>query len=253
MSPAPAVALASERPDLAAKADEATVGVWPEYNTHGAVTDLYWHRLHEDVPDYQFVLYDPSTEDILAQGHTVPIVWDGTVEALPAGFDGLLADAFALHDAGRRGNALSAVAIEIVPAHQGRGLSRLMIEAMAALARRRGLERLIAPVRPTRKERYPLMPIERYASWIRDDGLPYDPWMRVHARLGARIVRPEPRSLAIRGSVSEWESWVGMPFPESGDYVFPHGLAPLSVDREADVGSYWEPNVWMEHPLTPSA
>jgi hypothetical protein len=38
-----------------------------------------------------------------------------------------------------------------------------------------------------------------------------------------------------------------MVFPESGTYVFPHGLAPLDVDREADVAGYWEPNVWMLH------
>jgi hypothetical protein len=25
-------------------------------------------------------------------------------------------------------------------------------------------------------------------------------------------------------------------------------LAPLSVDRDADEGSYWEPNVWVIHP-----
>jgi hypothetical protein len=38
-----------------------------------------------------------------------------------------------------------------------------------------------------------------------------------------------------------------MEFPESGEYVFPEGLAPLAVDREADLGRYWEPNVWMRH------
>lgn len=35
--------------------------------------------------------------------------------------------------------------------------------------------------------------------------------------------------------------------PESGQYVFPGGLALLTVSREDDLGSYWEPNVWMEH------
>jgi hypothetical protein len=106
---------------------------------------------------------------------------------------------------------------------------------------------LIAPVRPSWKERYPLTPIERYAAWTRDDGLPFDPWLRVHARLGARVLRPEPESLRITGAVAEWEEWVGIAFPESGEYVFPRGLALLSVDRERDLGAYWEPNVWMLH------
>jgi hypothetical protein len=36
-------------------------------------------------------------------------------------------------------------------------------------------------------------------------------------------------------------------FPEDGAYVFPRGLAPLSVRHE--VGLYWEPNVWVLHKL----
>jgi hypothetical protein len=118
---------------------------------------------------------------------------------------------------------------------------------MRAIAGQHGLTSLIAPVRPNLKESYPLVPIERYAAWRRDDGLYFDPWMRVHERLGAEALRPEPQSLRITGSVAEWEEWTGMAFPESREYWFPRGLAPLSVDREADRGSYWEPNVWMRH------
>jgi hypothetical protein len=38
-----------------------------------------------------------------------------------------------------------------------------------------------------------------------------------------------------------------MLFPDDGDYVFPAGLAPLSV-REG-IGLYWEPNIWVLHNL----
>jgi len=38
-----------------------------------------------------------------------------------------------------------------------------------------------------------------------------------------------------------------MAFPESGDYWFPGGLTMVTIDRKADRGSYWEPNVWMRH------
>jgi len=47
--------------------------------------------------------------------------------------------------------------------------------------------------------------------------------------------------------VAEWESWTGLPLPGSGDYVIPDGLAVLHVDRDADLGSYHDPNVWMRH------
>ena len=59
-----------------------------------------------------------------------------------------------------------------------------------------------------------------------------------------------PRGLAhreISGAVAEWEEWTQLAFPESGEYIFPFGLAPLSVDRERDTGLYFEPNVWVVH------
>ena len=56
-----------------------------------------------------------------------------------------------------------------------------------------------------------------------------------------------PHSMHITGTVGEWESWTRMQFPETGDYVFPAGLATVRIDREADTGEYWEPNIWIIH------
>ncbi|MGH9047807.1 MAG: GNAT family N-acetyltransferase, partial [Acidimicrobiales bacterium] len=100
---------------------------------------------------------------------------------------------------------------------------------------------------PSWKDRYPLVSIHRYVAWMRDDGLPFDPWLRVHARLGGALIRPEPKSLRIEAPITEWERWTDMAFPEDGNYVFPFGLAPLSVQDR--VGLYWEPNVWVLHEL----
>jgi hypothetical protein len=143
--------------------------------------------------------------------------------------------------------ALSALAAEVAADYQGGGVSGLVVAAMAAVARRRHLAPLVAPVRPSWKDRYPLIAIERYARWRREDGLPFDPWLRVHARLGARVLRPEPRSLEITAPTSDWQAWTQMAFPDDGEYVFPGGLAPLSVYKET--GTYWEPNIWMQHDL----
>jgi hypothetical protein len=65
----------------------------------------------------------------------------------------------------------------------------------AGLARDAGLNHLIAPVRPSHKDRYPTIPIERYARWTRPDGSPFDPWVRVHTRMGVRIGPVIPYSL----------------------------------------------------------
>jgi hypothetical protein len=216
----------------------------PEYNNHGDVLNEYWSRLTEEAPDFQFGLVGDDDE-ILARARSVPVRWDGSVADLPAGIDGAIARGF---DEGGA-NVLCALVIMIPRDLQGRGLSRAAVEGMASIARDHGLESLIAPVRPSWKERYPLIEIERYAEWRRPDGLLFDPWMRVHERLGAEVLKPEPRSLRITGTVTEWEGWTEMAFPESGDYWVPEGLAPVAIDRERDQGRYWEPNVWMRHAL----
>jgi hypothetical protein len=213
----------------------------PEYNNHGDVLNRYWDRLTDELPDFQFHLLDG--DDVLARARSIPVRWDGSLDDLPAGIDGAIARGF---DEGGA-NVLCALVIMVPRARQGSGLSRMAVEGMVAIARAHGLDAVIAPVRPSWKDRYPLTPIERYASWARADGLPFDPWMRVHARLGADMLRPEPESLRITGSVAEWESWTGMAFPDSGEYVFPGGLATVAIDRETDLGAYWEPNVWMRH------
>ncbi|MBV8217819.1 MAG: hypothetical protein JO325_05105, partial [Solirubrobacterales bacterium] len=158
-----------------------------------------------------------------------------------AGFEARAAD--------RRPTALCALAAEIRPRFQGGGLADRMLEAMSDLGRDAGLGHLIAPVRPSLKHRYPITPIERYMTWTRDNGEPFDPWIRVHVRRGGRIVEPIPNSMHIVGTVAEWERWTGIRFPDDGAYTFPDGLAPVEIDHERDLGSYWEPNVWIVHDL----
>jgi len=197
--------------------------------------------MQQEHGDFQFTLYDDETDEALARGFTLPVAWDGTVDDLPAGIDGAVERSFS----GAPANTLCAMAAEVPLRNRNRALSGRVIEAMAALARRERFAALIAPVRPSWKERYPITPIERYVSWTRDDGLPFDPWLRVHARLGGEVLKPEPRSLRVTAPVEEWEAWTGISFPEDGEYVFPQCLAPLTV-RDGD-GEYWEPNVWVLH------
>jgi hypothetical protein len=241
------VYLRSEQPELWERGEEQITGVWPRYNEQGDVLGRHWGRLPVDFGDFQFFLYDHDRELALAHGHSIPLRWDGTVAGLPAGIDDALDGAVRLFEEGGEPTALTALAIEIPPVHQGGGLSRTMIGAMRDIAAGQGFDSLLAPLRPTWKERYPLTPIEHYAAWTREDGLPFDPWIRLHVRLGAEILKPVPQSLRITGAVAEWEEWTETPFPESGTYVFPRCLATLEVDREADLGAYWEPNVWVRH------
>lgn len=237
----------AERPDLADRGPRSE-DVWPEYNLYADVHADWWGPLLEELPEYQFALYDDDADVVLAEAHTGPLAWNGDDSTLPDGIDQALQDIVAARRAGRPVDTLCAMAAEVSPTARQRGLAADVLRGMRELAGRQELCRLVAPVRPSLKERYPLTPIERYIAWRREDGQLFDPWMRVHERLGARVATPLPRSMRITGTVADWEAWTEMAFPESGSYVFPHGLAPLTVDRDKDLGSYWEPNVWVIHP-----
>jgi GNAT superfamily N-acetyltransferase len=246
----PQVVRYSERPELWESISDLSAEVWPEYNLHGEVLNHYWPRLYTEFPDWQFVLHDASDGALLAEGHTIPVAWDGTDSGLGPGLDATVTAGFGLKSAGGRPTALSALAAEIPAAHRSRGLASTLLQAMADLAREAGLANLIAPVRPNLKDRYPTIPIERYAHWTRPDGTPFDPWIRTHTRLGARLGPAIPHSHHITGTVDEWEAWTQMRYPETGDYVFPAGLATVHIDRERDLGDYWEPNIWIVHNTT---
>jgi GNAT superfamily N-acetyltransferase len=221
--------------------------VWPEFQRHDVVVERYWHRLYESFPEFQLIFYDEAGDEVVAESHAIPCVWDGTIAGLPDGVDDVLQKGFSLGEAGGRANALSALAIEVATGWQRRGISTAVIRAMVSVAGTHGFADVIAPLRPTLKERFPKTPIDQYVTWTRDDGTHFDPWIRTHQRLGAEILRPVERSLEISGTVADWERWTGLRFADSGPYAFPGGLATLQVDVERDRGTYWEPNVWMRH------
>ena len=234
----------ADREDLRARRfEELTRRTFPEYMNRSEAAELYWGRLYTDFADFQVALVEG--DELLAEAHALSLPWDGTLEDLPSGWE----DGFVRGmTSARPHTALMAIAISVAPDQQGRKLSSRMIQTFTDNARAAGLENgVIAPVRPTWKERYPLTPIERYAEWRRADGSHFDPWLRVHELVGGEIVAPAPHSMTIRGSAAEWEEWTGMAFPEDGTYVFPGGLAPVTfVDG---VGTHVEPNVWVRHPV----
>ena len=119
---------------------------------------------------------------------------------------------------------------------------------MRTIAQRNGLRHLIAPVRPSWKHRYPLTPIENYIRWRRPDGQLLDPWMRTHERLGARVATPLPRSLRITGTVRRLGILDRPGLPRIRRLRLPQGLTTVHIDKAADRGIYWEPNVWLIHP-----
>ncbi len=218
---------------------------FPPFITADAQVKAHIGAVREHFADLELVLLDG--DDIVAAAWGVPIAWSGEVDDLPGGFSDAMRRAVQGHGSVRT-DTFVAMAAQVHPGRRGQGVAAAVLAALRDLAGSRGWPRVLAPVRPTLKARYPTIPIERYAGWRRADGSALDPWLRTHERVGARVVATAPASQTMTGTIAEWEGWTGLALPGTGRYVIPDGLALLDVDVEADLGTYVEPGVWMRHP-----
>ena len=239
------IVTAADRTDLDDQAAAAFREKWPEFIFHDEVPSKYMGRVEEYFSRYNIFVLDEGA--VVAGGWGVPLAWDGTIADLPEGFDGALVRSVEGHEEGRPATTLSFMAAAVGKTHDKRGLATIALTELTRRAEEDGLEHVIAPLRPTWKHRYPTFTMAEYASWVRDDGLSVDPWIRTHQRMGATVLAPASRSMVIEGTVTEWERWAEMSFPASGDYVVPDALGLVGIDREQDRGVYVEENLWVQH------
>ena len=225
-----------------------TRAAWPEFMLHEQVANEHWHELLDRFPDYQLALCDREQDRVAAMANSFPLRWDGALEDLPDdGWDWAFQEAVRNHEQGLSPTHLCAIQVVIHPDYRRQGLSASMLEAVSAVTVAKGHQGLIVPVRPSEKSKYPLTSLDDYLTWQTDEGLPFDAWLRVHVRLGGRIIKVCHRSKIVRGTPAEWEQWTGLKFPQTGQYVIPGALNPVEMDVEKAEGVYIEPNVWMVH------
>jgi GNAT superfamily N-acetyltransferase len=225
-----------------------TKEVWPEFMLHDPVANENWHELLDRFGDYQFALFDRQDSRVAGMGNSFPMRWDERLENLPdSGWDWAFQEAVRNHKQGLSPNVHCAIQIVIRPEYRGHGLSRPMVEAVRGVTQSKGMKALIIPLRPSEKSNYPLSSLDDYIKWKNEDGLPFDAWLRVHVRAGARIIKVCHESKTIRGRRADWERWTGMKFPQSGEYIIRGALNPIRLNLEEDEGLYVEPNVWIVH------
>lgn len=240
-----AVVTNADRRDLGEQLTAVFRPLWPEFIFHDPVDAEYSSRVESYFGQYDVLVLDGA--EIVTGGWGVPIRWDGTVGDLPDGYDEAMVRAVTGHETAVPPDTLCIMAAAVRPGRQGSGLAGKALAALRQRAAAAGLQRVIAPVRPTLKSRYPLTPMENFARWMRQDGFHLDPWVRAHQRLGASILGPAQRSMTITGTVAAWEEWAKMAFPETGQYVVPDALDLVQIDCEQDRGTYVETNLWLRH------
>ena len=219
---------------------------FPEFISGDKEVDKYIARVRESFREYDLTLTDED-DQLAATGWGVPIMWSGEVSELPSSFAEVLRQAIEVHDALGVANTFVIGGAIVHPALKGGGTAESLIRALCDTATAHHLATVVAAVRPTRKHLYPLLEIDAYAAWVRNDAMPWDPWLRLHVRIGGRVIGLAREAQTMTDTVSRWEEWTGLEIPVSGDYIIPKGMAPLRIDKAADLGTYVEPNIWVRH------
>lgn len=223
---------------------------WPEFLLHDLTGDTHYGRIATELPEYVLFAEDEHGR-VVAHAYSVPFsLADEDRGELPArGWDQVLAWAFADRRRGTPADTVSAVSIVVAPHAQGGGLSARMLSAMRDNARAHGFAEVVAPVRPSAKRLEPRTLMEEYAFRERADGLPHDPWLRVHVRAGGVIEAVAPASMTVAASLEEWRAWTGLSFDAEGFVEVPGALVPVHCEARRGYAVYVEPNVWVRHTL----
>ena len=238
----------NQRPDLFDQQEQICGRAFPEFLYYSDTAAAFWEKMISFHDAFQFMLLEQ--DQVAAVINCLPMDLDMPVGTLPDhAFDWAFEKSIKDYEDGNKPNAAVGVQIVVSEAYQGKGVSGTAIEALKKACLQKGLAKIIIPVRPTLKSRYPLQSMEDYIRWKRDDGLPFDPWLRVHVKCKASIVKVCGNAVEIKGTVAQWEKWTKMVFPLSGEYVVDGALRPVSIDRERNMGRYVEPNVWVSYDL----
>jgi GNAT superfamily N-acetyltransferase len=243
----------SERQELEAAVFSPTLqSLWPAFMMNDRTADLYFAPPHFAANHRTaFAVVDAGHPgEVVGRAFSVALRMEGVAgrEALPdEGWDAVIRWGHEDRALGREPDALSALEILLRPEWRGRGAARAVLDGMRARAAELGLRHMVAPVRPTRKSGEPLTPMAEYARRVRADGLPFDPWLRLHAEAGGRIEKVAPLSMTIAGTLADWRGWTGLPFDAPGPAIVPGALVRVQVAPEQDHAVYVEPNVWVRH------
>ena len=213
---------------------------------HDPISNSNWLKLFELFPEYQFSLV--ANDEIIGVANCLPYFWDKSFEELPErGWDWVLEKGIKDKLNNINPNILNGLQVVVNEEYQGKGVSSIILKEMISIARNNDFKYITIPVRPSLKSQYPLISIDNYIGWRRDDDLPYDPWLRVHVRLGGIIIKTCHEAMYIPGTIDEWEEWTGLKFFESGKYIVEGALKPVEINIEKNIGEYIEPNVWILH------
>ncbi|KAB8028092.1 non-ribosomal peptide synthetase [Fluviispira multicolorata] len=234
----------AQRPELLKNLNIIHSSSWPKYFEGSDILMKIWPKIYSEFSEFQTFIVD-GKDEIAAVGNSIPIYWDGTIADLPNGWDYALENAF--KETKNKPNTLFILAGIVTESFQSKGLSSEILKIFKSIAKANKLQRILVAVRPTGKAQFPEVNFTDWCSTRREDGQLLDNWLRMHERIGGKILKIDLKSQYIKAKISDWESWTNTPIMNSGLVHLPETLQAAEVDFSDDSVTYYDPAVWVEH------
>lgn len=179
--------------------------------------------------------------------------YDGNPDNLPTWDELMGVPATGEHTFDLHGNALGMMSINVHPDYQGKGLTKVVIDAVKCRIANLGVTHIMGSFRPSQFGEYstqnPKASIKEYIDKKRkEDNMPHDPWLRALTRNGMRMLRIDDAAMVVTDvSKEQFDEWQRIYNPEKWKQIAP------SVWRCGETGvwlvgpqnaTYVESNVW---------
>jgi len=194
--------------------------------------------------------------ELIGHGVTTGISWGQEQKTLPDGWQGAVRQSYQDINLDRKpANTHVGLFILIEESSRKHGWAGNVILEMKAVAKKNGITALIIPLRPPSryKKEYAAMPMSEFASLKREDGQPMDHWIRLHVRLGAKIIGVSNTSHQHAFSLKDFYGQVPVePVTKSGYTLVQHkdgGWYNVYVDLEREFVLINQGCVWVQHPV----
>lgn len=198
------------------------------------------------------VVASRASGELIAHGIATRIEWDGDPATL-RGWQQVVRRAYDTLVVGRQpSNTLVGLFIKVEDAFREQGWAGRVVESMKALASRAGLRSLVIPLRlPTGYEHdNAARPYEEFAFERREDGEYRDHWLRLHVRLGARVIGHSLTSHQHAMNVEDFRRYFEVDAIDGSGYCLARRNGEWYrpyVDVERDCVIINEGCVWVQH------
>ena len=232
----------------------------------------------ETFPGGQFIEWDQHRQ-LLGALSTNRIDWDGNAKSLPhwddiAGIDFTYRDTYK-----RQGNTLAFMSMSIAADAKGKGTASKLVKQALEFAQDEEIEHVIGDFRPSNygeyKQQTGKFDFNEYIGMLRDDGAPYDGWIRSLDRMGMQPLSVDSRAMVIPETIEKFDTYRLEYKPENWwlvedqaatrhliDFYLPlHDIERVDeiwecgetgtwfVDRINEKAVYIEANMWGELPI----